>query len=103
MSRRIEICHTGELTPGQRRIVDIGDYAEVLVLNIDGECYAINNACPHAGVALERGTIMDGILFCPLHQWGFCLSTGQSISDGDLCARTYRILSEDERLYLLLA
>lgn len=102
MSRCIDICHAGELTPGRRRLIDIGDYDEVLVLNIDGECYAINNACPHAGAALERGTVVGGVLVCPLHQWGFCLATGQSMQHGDLYARTYRVVSEGERLYLVL-
>ncbi len=102
MRQRIDICTAEELAPGQRRIVDIGDYDEVLVLNIDGKVYAINNVCPHAGAALERGAVVDGVLFCPLHQWGFCLATGQSIDDADLCARTYPVITRGERLYLVL-
>lgn len=102
MSRRIDICKTGELAPGQRRVVDIGGYDEVLVLNVDGDRFAINNECPHAGAALERGTVVGKILFCPLHQWGFCLSTGQSIHDNDLWAQTYHVVAEGECLYLAL-
>lgn len=102
MSQYIDICAVGELTPGQRRIVELGDDDEVLVLNMDGTFYAINNVCPHAGAALERGTVENSVLFCPLHHWGFCLSTGQSI-DNNLCARTYRIVSQRERLYLLVS
>lgn len=102
MSRRIDICAAGDFVPGQRRVVDIGDYDEVLVLNLDGEFYAINNVCPHAGAALERGMVKDGVLFCPLHHWGFHLNTGQSIDEDVLCARTYRVISCGERLYLLL-
>ena len=102
MSRWIDICHTEELAPGQRRLVDMGDDDEVLVLNIAGEYYAINNACPHAGAALERGTVMGSVLVCPLHRWGFCLSTGQSLQDDNLYAQTYGVVSADERLYLVL-
>lgn len=102
MSRRIDICAAGELAPGQRRVVDIGDYDEVLVLNLDGTFYAINNVCPHAGAALERGMVKDGVLFCPLHHWGFRLADGQSVDEDILCARTYAVVTEDERLCLLL-
>lgn len=102
MSRHIDICAAGDLAPGQRRVVEIGDYDEVLVLNMDGEFYAINNICPHASAALERGAVVDGVLFCPLHHWGFHLATGQSLDDDHLCARTYRIISQGERLYLVL-
>jgi nitrite reductase/ring-hydroxylating ferredoxin subunit len=41
MSQWIDICHAEELAPGQRRLVDMGDDDEVLVLNIAGEYYAI--------------------------------------------------------------
>lgn len=102
MSRWIDICHAEELAPGQRRLVDVGDDDEVLVLNIAGEYYAINNACPHAGAALERGTVVSSVLVCPLHRWGFCLSTGQSLNDDNLYARTYGVVSARERLYLVL-
>ncbi len=102
MSRRIDICAAGDLAQGQHRVVDIGGYDEVLVLNVDGEFYAINNVCPHAGAALERGLVKDGVLFCPLHHWGFHLASGQSIDEDTLCARTYRVVSEGEWLYLLL-
>ncbi|ETX01140.1 MAG: hypothetical protein ETSY2_37765, partial [Candidatus Entotheonella gemina] len=100
VSHCIDICAVKELAPGQRRIVDIGDYDEVLVLNLDGVYYAINNVCPHAGAALERGTVVDGVLFCPLHQWGFCLSNGRAIDDDALYAQIYRVISQDQRLYL---
>jgi nitrite reductase/ring-hydroxylating ferredoxin subunit len=100
--RRIDICHAEDLAPGQRRVVNISDYDDVLVLNIGGEYYAINNSCPHAGAALERGTVVGGVLFCPLHQWGFYLSTGESSHANDLWAPTYRVVFEGERLYLEL-
>jgi nitrite reductase/ring-hydroxylating ferredoxin subunit len=102
VAQRIDICAAEELAPGQRCIVEIGD-DEILVLNIKGNYYAINNVCPHAGAALERGTVVDGVLFCPLHHWGFCLSTGQAINGDSCCAHTYRLDTQGKRLYLTLA
>ena len=100
MSQLINICAAAELTPGQRRLVDVRDDDEALVLNIDGAYYAISNVCPHAGAALERGDVMDGVLFCPLHQWGFRLADGRSIAGDHLCARTYRVITRGGHLYL---
>lgn len=102
MSQRIDICAVEELAPGERRIVGLGNYEEVLVLNIDGTYYAINNVCPHAGAALERGTVVDEVLYCPLHRWGFDLFTGRFIDDGALCAQTYRVVVQSGRLCLEL-
>jgi nitrite reductase/ring-hydroxylating ferredoxin subunit len=102
VSQYIGICAVEELMPGQRCLVEVSEDDEVLVLNIDGAHYAIDNVCPHAGAALERGTVVDGVLFCPLHHWGFCLSTGQVIDGGGLYTRTYRVVTRGERLYLIL-
>ena len=99
MSQLIDICAAAKLAPGQRRLVGMDD-DEALVLNIDGAYYAISNVCPHAGAALERGDVVDGVLFCPLHQWGFRLADGRSIAEDHLCARTYRVITRGGRLYL---
>jgi nitrite reductase (NADH) small subunit len=99
MPQRIDICASEDVTSGQRRIIEMPD-DEVLILNIHGSYYAISNVCPHAGAALERGAVVDNVLFCPLHQWGFHLSTGQSIRDNTICARTYHVITQGDRLYL---
>ena len=103
MSSRLHICGVHDLPPGKRQVVDIGDYGEVLVLNVDGVVYAINNECAHEGAALERGMVRRGVLFCPLHQWGFVLASGASINDPAYCAQTYPVEIHDDQLYLYLA
>ncbi len=81
-------------------MVRIGNYEEVLVLNIDGTLYALNNICPHASAALERGDVIDGILYCPLHRWGFELATGVCIDEETLRAQTYAIETSGCDLWL---
>ena len=102
MSKRLYICAVDELPAGTRRVVDLGNYDEVLVLNVDGTFYAINNVCPHAGAALERGAIKDGVLYCPLHHWGFRLSSGDAMHATADCARTYRVITCGDSLALCL-
>jgi nitrite reductase/ring-hydroxylating ferredoxin subunit len=91
MSRLVRICAVAELQPGVRRVVEIDPYEEVLVLNIAGTVYAISNICAHEGAALQRGTIEGEVLYCPLHQWGFALSSGVCTHDSTLRARMYRV------------
>ena len=47
-----------------------------------------DNACPHASGNLSGGTVADGAVMCPWHEWVFDLSTGR-------CTR-----SEDARIHL---
>jgi nitrite reductase/ring-hydroxylating ferredoxin subunit len=87
----LRICAAHELTPGTRRVIDINDYEEALVLHVNGRLYALSNICPHQGAALARGPVEGTILYCPLHRWGFTLATGVCIDDESLCVRLYRV------------
>ncbi len=102
MSKRLHVCAVHDLPPGARHVVDIGHDEEVLVLNVDGTIYAISNICPHEGAALERGIITDGVLYCPLHRWGFVLASGASVDEVALCAPTYRVERRHGQLLLCL-
>jgi 3-phenylpropionate/trans-cinnamate dioxygenase ferredoxin component len=87
----IRICAAHELTPGSRRVIDLNDDDEALVLNVDGRLYGLSNICPHQGAALARGPVEGVVLYCPLHRWGFTLTTGACIDDASICVRTYRV------------
>lgn len=102
MPCRIRICAVHELAPGSRRVVAIDAFEEALVINHDGQFYAISNICPHEGAALQRGIIEGQIIYCPLHRWGFDLTTGAYIeAEPRLCARIYTVDVQDNDLYLL--
>jgi nitrite reductase/ring-hydroxylating ferredoxin subunit len=96
------VCAVHELTPGTRRVVEINDYEEALVLNVDGVVYALSNICPHAGAALQRGQVEGAVLYCPLHRWGFTLTTGACIEDCTIGLRTYITVQKDGHLFLCL-
>ena len=48
----------------------------VLVANVDGIAYAIDDTCPHMGASLATGYVEDGGVTCPWHAWRFRLSDG---------------------------
>ena len=102
MSKLIRVCRMQELPPGARRVVVIDDNEEALVLNVEGTVYALSNICPHEGAALERGIVDDGVLYCPLHRWGFVLFSGVSLDDANLSACTYKVEPRGEELFLRL-
>ena len=51
----------------------------VLLGNIDGRIYAIDNKCPHMGGNLSRGMLIGTIVTCPLHGSQFDIITGKNI------------------------
>lgn len=52
---------------------------EVMIANVQGEFYAIGNACTHVGGPLAEGTLIDKIVTCPWHGSRFDVTNGQAV------------------------
>ncbi|MEA2001237.1 MAG: Rieske (2Fe-2S) protein [Actinomycetota bacterium] len=70
------VCTLEQLPPGASRVITARDQ-EVLVVNLDGELFAINNRCAHRQQPLAEGVVRDGIITCPAHLWRYNIRTGQ--------------------------
>jgi nitrite reductase/ring-hydroxylating ferredoxin subunit len=51
----------------------------VVVVNLDGQFYALDDLCPHLAVPLSRGEVKDGCIVCPGHGSVFNVSTGEAV------------------------
>lgn len=70
----------GVLTEGHRLCVGSGD---------DG-LFAVGDTCPHAGGSLSEGMVEGRQVICPLHAWGFDVTTGISPEDPSCKLVVYR-------------
>ena len=52
----------------------------LILLHIDGELYAYEDACPHERHPLSLGELEGDILICAKHLWEFEIRTGKHIS-----------------------
>jgi nitrite reductase/ring-hydroxylating ferredoxin subunit len=99
-----------DIPPGGRKLVQVNGRA-VVVFNVNGEFFALNNRCPHRGGNLSQGvttglvlsrepgdyqyTRKGEIIRCPWHSWEFDIRTGQSWCDpGKVKARRYQVSVE---------
>ena len=87
---RVTLCRLDELDDG-RCTVFLDDGDAVLVVRSGGRLFAIDGHCPHQYAPLEGGTIVDGVLECPLHGWRFRLEDGQSPDMPMARVRTYAV------------
>jgi len=78
MSDWITVARTGELAPGQWRVVE-ADGTRIVVFNIAGEYFALEDVCTHDGGLLTGGRIVDGWIECPRHGARFCIRTGAAL------------------------
>lgn len=58
----------------------VGDI-QLGIFRIDGEYFALDNRCPHAGASLAQGIIKGKTVFCRIHHWQFSLQDGTRIDE----------------------
>lgn len=75
MNAWLDVANVAELAPGMRRVVDVDGIA-VAVFNLDGEYFAIRDACPHDGGELSNGELHGEVIICPRHGARFSIKSG---------------------------
>jgi nitrite reductase/ring-hydroxylating ferredoxin subunit len=58
------------------RLVVRGAHRPILIIEDQGQLFALDNRCPHMGFPLDRGSVEDGILTCHWHHARFDLASG---------------------------
>jgi 3-phenylpropionate/trans-cinnamate dioxygenase ferredoxin subunit len=83
MSEFVKVASTNEIAPGQARLVNIKG-KEIVLFNIEGTFFALENACTHEEGPLAEGEIEGYEVTCPWHGARFDVRTGEA-----LCAPAY--------------
>ena len=81
------VCATGELLPGEMRpVFDEVTGTPILVVNLDGDLYALEDRCSHEDFELSAGPFdaATGEVECVLHGARFDVRDGRA-----LCAPAY--------------
>jgi 3-phenylpropionate/trans-cinnamate dioxygenase ferredoxin subunit len=79
VSTWVRVAPATEIMPGDYASAEVGD-AFVVVYNIGGEFFAIDDVCTHDGGGLAGGAIEDHQVICPRHGARFCLRTGRALT-----------------------
>ncbi len=83
MSDWIRVCTIAELLPGEFTVAWDGD-TPILVCNVDGELYALEDRCSHQDFELSAGVLNGNEITCSLHGARFDVRSGNA-----LCAPAY--------------
>ncbi|MCP8312437.1 MAG: non-heme iron oxygenase ferredoxin subunit [Candidatus Methylarchaceae archaeon HK02M1] len=75
----VKVGETSEIPIGKMKKVKFEE-KEILITNVDGNYYAIENRCPHAGGDLSKGSLEGKIVTCPRHGSRFDVTTGKAVS-----------------------
>lgn len=95
MPRFVKVARADEIGPGEKKIVEV-DGIEIVVLNVNGQLYAIEDVCTHDGGPLGEGKLDGCQLICPRHGARFDVRTGAALTMPAVeAAPTYEVRIEN--------
>lgn len=94
----IEAGNTNEIKLGKMKRVEVGDKA-ILVCNVDGEFYAVDDMCTHEDSSLYLGCMKGDLVQCSLHGARFNVKTGEAMEEpAEIPLQTYEVKIDAERI-----
>ncbi|MFA7404011.1 MAG: Rieske (2Fe-2S) protein [Pelobacteraceae bacterium] len=64
---------------------------EILLVNIKGHVYAVENECPHQGSPMNAAVVKDGYISCPRHGYRFNLTDGTCAEHPECILATFPV------------
>ena len=97
---KFKVCKTSELPVGEMKLFVI-DGKDLLIANVSGSFYCVQNTCTHREASLSEGILLDCSVICPLHAAQFDLKSGKaSFGLPILDLKTYPIFIENENIFI---
>ena len=77
----VEVAKIDEIPSGNMKHVEL-DGKEIVVANLDGKFYAMDDRCGHMNALLSMGNISnEGVVTCPFHGARFDINTGKKVME----------------------
>ena len=98
---KINAGKVSDIPPGQMKKISV-DGKEILVGNNDGNFFAIDDTCTHAGASLSEGNLQDSKVTCGWHGAQFDCNSGKlakfpaKIND----LKSYNVILESDQVFV---
>jgi nitrite reductase/ring-hydroxylating ferredoxin subunit len=80
----LEVGKVEEIPVGKMKYVEVQG-KEIVISNIGGKFYAMDDRCGHMNARLSMGNVSnDGIVTCPFHGARFDVTTGMNVKEPNL-------------------
>jgi len=89
---------TRDITVGSMIGIESGE-KNVLIANLNGKFYAINNVCTHMGCSLSNGILRGTQVQCPCHGSTFDVTNGALVhGPAKLPEASFKVIVEGEKI-----
>ncbi len=100
MARMCRVCKVDEVSVDTMKSFGVNG-RRILLSNVSGTIYAIDNECPHMGGELDGGDLEGDTVVCPIHYSRFSVVTGKVLegpSEEDVA--TFKVKVEDGEIFV---
>jgi 3-phenylpropionate/trans-cinnamate dioxygenase ferredoxin component len=102
MPNFVAVAQVSDLPEQGKLLVEIGERMVVL-LNVGGKYYCIDDVCTHDGGPLADGVLCEFTLACPRHGAKFDIRTGQALTmPATENSVAHEVKVENETIYIAL-
>ncbi|NTV49043.1 MAG: Rieske (2Fe-2S) protein [Geobacteraceae bacterium] len=84
------VAKVSEVPNFGKKVVSISG-REILLVNVKGTVYALENECPHQGSPLNAAVVKDGYISCPRHGYRFNLTDGRCAEHPEFVLATFPV------------
>ncbi|MGB8204652.1 MAG: non-heme iron oxygenase ferredoxin subunit [Candidatus Baltobacteraceae bacterium] len=94
------VAKKSAIPPGTARRVAVSGRG-VLLCNVDGDIFAIEDVCTHDGGPLDQGELEGCRIMCPRHGAYFDVTSGAALTlPAVVPVETYRVLLDGDDIYV---
>ena len=99
--RRIDLLGVDDVPLGTMKMAWVDGTDQVLVINSNGDLYAVQGTCSHEYFELDNGFLTAGTLTCALHLSRFDLENGEPLDPpAELPLAVYEVVVEGDRILI---
>ena len=88
-----------DLPPGSQRVIVGGNGRAIAVFHLPpssareapGGVYALSNRCVHRGGSIGDGTVTEGQVTCPWHEWCYDVISGRCVDNPQARLKVYPV------------
>ncbi|HXI01962.1 MAG TPA: Rieske 2Fe-2S domain-containing protein [Candidatus Saccharimonadales bacterium] len=90
----VRFAALSDIPPGRNKSLRIG-LRRIVVYNVEGSLYALEDACAHMKAPLSAGRLRGMKLTCSWHGWTYDITSGRRTEREGVCVRTFQVKVEN--------
>ena len=86
----VSVAKISEIPIFGKKVVSVSG-REILLVNVKGNIFAVENECPHQGAPLNAAVVKEGYISCPRHGYRFNLTDGRCADHPEFELKTFPV------------